>query len=110
MRTARAAFAAFAFAAAAVAGGGQTTGAGRAAPANGVCLAATFKDAAGARKTLEEIGPEVSRRGGESARRLPSGNTLWTGITDRTLLLSTSQGNIAAAGAVAIAEQALAPR
>ncbi len=68
----------------------------------GVCVAVPFKDADGARLTLDEIGPEIDRRGGESSRRLRAGGTIEAALSGRTLLLSRDRGAIEAAGALAL--------
>jgi hypothetical protein len=75
-----------------------------------ICAAFSFKDAALAQRTLEELGPEVQRLEGASARKLPSsGVPIWTGISGRTLLTAPSRDALLAAGAVAMEAQR-APR
>jgi hypothetical protein len=69
---------------------------------NGLCVAATFKDAALARQTLGELGVETSRSGGESARRFPSGVTRYLGVHGRTLLIASTPRTIAVAGPLAM--------
>ena len=66
-------------------------------------MAVPFKDEATARRALETIGRETGRRDGESVRGLPDGTTLWAGIAGATLFLSNVQGQIAEAGALALA-------
>jgi hypothetical protein len=82
----------------------------------GLCVAATFRDAAGARRTLAEIGPELRRTGGVSTRRLRPDKdaptkeaSVFAGVSGRTLLLSSAEGTLMHAGALAIAMQATPP-
>jgi hypothetical protein len=73
------------------------------------CAAFTFKDAALAQRTLEELGSETQRKGGASARRLPSGAEIWAGLSGSTLLTASTQDALIKAGGLAIEAQR-APR
>ena len=72
----------------------------------GTCLGVSFRDAAGARRTLDELGVETARVGGESTRRLPNGLRVHAGVHGRTLLFSTDARFISVAGPLVEALQA----
>lgn len=67
-----------------------------------LCAAIPFRDADGARRTLEELGVEEARRDGAALRRLPNGQRVWAALGDRTLFLSKAEGAIQAGGALAL--------
>jgi hypothetical protein len=83
----------------------------------GFCVAATFRDAAGARRTLDEIGPEARRLGSASFRALHAEKgaaagkppTVAAALSGRTLLLASTEATLLKAGAPAIALQATPP-
>jgi hypothetical protein len=93
----------------------------RANTPEGVCAALSFKDAALAQKTLDELGPETARQGAVSARKLSLdsddssskkrrfGDQVWAAVSDRTLLVGSSPEVLLAGGALAIEAQQ-APR
>jgi hypothetical protein len=76
------------------------------AAAKGFCLALTFRDAEGARKTFDELGTAGAQRNGASERRAPSGDVLWGGTRGRTLFVSNSSEALLLAGGLAEAAQA----
>jgi hypothetical protein len=67
----------------------------------GTCVALPFKDAASAVRALDDIGPEVGRKGGGSLRRAADGKVVAAGLFDRTLFLSEKPESLSAAAAVA---------
>jgi len=75
----------------------------------GFCAAMTFRDAAGARKTFEEMGAAGAQRNGVSERRTPDGDVIWGGVKGRTLFISGSADALLLAGGLAAAEQAKQP-
>ena len=75
------------------------------AAAKGFCLALTFRDAEGARKTFDELGTAGAQRNGVSERRAPSGDVLWGGTRSRTLFVSNSADALLLAGGLAEAAQ-----
>ena len=64
----------------------------------GYCWGLAFRDAADARRTLDELGVETARRGGESTRRLPDGSMANLGVHGRTLLFSPTARLCSVAG------------
>jgi hypothetical protein len=72
----------------------------------GYCWGLAFRDAADARRTLDELGVETARRGGESTRRLPDGSVANLGVHGRTLLFSPTARLISVAGPLVEALQA----
>ena len=73
--------------------------------AKGYCAAVTFRDQAGAKRTLDEMGVLGQRQGGISERRSASGDKLWGGVKGRTLFVSGSAEALLFAGALAEAAQ-----
>ena len=79
------------------------------APVEGVCAAFSFTDAAAAKKTVDELGPETKKADGASVRKLASGTEIWTALTGRTLLTAGTRESLLAGGALALEAQQ-APR
>jgi len=77
-----------------------------AAAAQGFCLALTFRDAAGARQTFDELGTAGAQKGGAAERRAPGGDVVWGGVKERTLFVSNSADALLFAGGLAEAAQA----
>ena len=77
--------------------------------AKGFCLALTFRDAEGARRTFDELGTAGAQRNGVAERRAPSGDVLWGGTRGRTLFVSNSADALLLAGGLAEAAQAAPP-
>ncbi len=75
------------------------------AQAKGYCAAVTFRDSAGARATLDEMGTPGQRSGGIEERRSAGGDKIWGGIKGRTLFVSGSAETLLFAGGLAEAEQ-----
>jgi hypothetical protein len=71
------------------------------ASAKGYCAAVTFRDRAGARRTLDEMGTPGQQRGGIMERVSASGDKLWGGIKGRTLFVSGSAEALLLAGGLA---------
>jgi hypothetical protein len=76
-------------------------------PAKGYCAAVTFRDRAGAQRTLEEMGTLGQQQGGLSERRGAGGDKVWGGIKGRTLFVSGSPESLLLAGGLAEAAQVL---
>jgi hypothetical protein len=74
-------------------------------PSKGFCTALTFRNAAAARRTFEEMGAPGAARSGVSERRTPDGNVLWGGVKGRTLFVSNSAEALLLAGGLAEAAQ-----
>jgi len=77
--------------------------------AQGYCVALTFRDAAGARQTLDGMGTAGRRAEGLVERLLPEGATLWGGVKGRTLFVSGSPESLLLAGGLAEQAQASPP-
>jgi hypothetical protein len=75
----------------------------------GFCAALTFRDAAGARRSFEEMGAPGAQRDGLAERRTPGGGILWGGVKGRTLYISESPEALLLAGGLAGAAQAVPP-
>ncbi len=74
-------------------------------PSKGFCTALTFRNAAAARRTFEEMGAPGAARSGVSERRTPDGDVLWGGVKGRTLFVSNSAEALLLAGGLAEAAQ-----
>lgn len=68
------------------------------------CAAIPFPDDQSARRALEAIGPERSRREGVSVRTLATGATVWAAWGPGVLFLSGQEQGIESAGALALEE------
>jgi hypothetical protein len=68
------------------------------------CAAIPFPDDEAARRALEAIGPERSRRQGVSVRALAGGATVWAAWGPGVLFLSGQEQGIQSAGALALEE------
>ena len=75
----------------------------------GFCAALTFRDAAGARRTFEDMGAPGAQRDGVSERRTPDGDVIWGGIKGRTLFVSGSADALLLAGGLAASAQVTPP-
>ena len=73
--------------------------------AKGYCAALTFKDSAGARRTLDEMGAPGKQVDGISLRRSAGGDQIWGGIKGRKLFVSGSAEALLFAGGLAEAAQ-----
>jgi hypothetical protein len=73
--------------------------------AKGYCAALTFRDRAGAKRTLDEMGSPGQARSGIMERVSGSGDKLWGGIKGRTLFVSGSAEALLFAGGLAEAAQ-----
>jgi hypothetical protein len=74
-------------------------------PAKGYCAAVTFRDRAGAKRTLDEMGTPGQQRSGIVERVSGGGDKLWGGIKGRTLFVSGSAEALLFAGGLAEAAQ-----
>ena len=77
--------------------------------AKGFCAAVTFRDQAGAKRTLDEMGALGQRRGGVSERRSAGGDLIWGGVKGRTLFVSGSAEALLFAGGLAEAAAQVPP-
>jgi hypothetical protein len=73
--------------------------------AKGFCVALTFKDAALARRTLDELGKPGAQRDGVVERIVPGGDSVWAGSKGRTLFVSNSAQALLLGGGLAEAAQ-----
>jgi hypothetical protein len=79
------------------------------AEGKGYCAALTFKDAAGAKQTLDELGAAGAQRDGMFERKVPSGDSIWAATKARTLLVSNTPDALVLGGGLAEAAQ-VSPR
>jgi hypothetical protein len=79
------------------------------AQAKGFCAALTFKDSAGASRTLDDMGVLVKQVDGISLRKSAAGDQIWGGIKGRTLFVSGSAEALLLAGGLA-EEAQVSPR
>jgi hypothetical protein len=75
----------------------------------GYCAALTFKDAAGARRTLDELGAAGTQRDGIFERTVSGGDSIWAVTKGRNLLVSNAPDTLLLGGALAEAAQ-VSPR
>jgi hypothetical protein len=75
------------------------------ASAKGYCAAVTFRDRAGAKRTLDEMGSPGQQRSGIVERVSASGDKLWGSVKGRTLFVSGSADALLLAGGLAEAAQ-----
>jgi hypothetical protein len=71
----------------------------------GFCAAISFRDAAGARRTFDEMGVPGAERDGVAERRTKEGDVVWGGVKGRTLFVSGSADALLLAGGLAQAAQ-----
>lgn len=76
------------------------------ASTSGFCAAMTFKDAASARRTLEDMGDAGPSHDGVFERHTSGGDVIWAAIKGRTLFISGSAEALLFAGGLAEATQA----
>jgi hypothetical protein len=74
------------------------------AAGKGYCAALTFKDAAGAKQTLDDLGKPGAQHDGVVERKVPGGDAIWAATKGRTLFVSNSADALLLGGS--LAEQA----
>jgi hypothetical protein len=75
----------------------------------GYCAAMTFKDAAGARQTLDDLGKPGAQHDGVFERKVGDGDSIWAASRGRTLFVSNSADALLLGGGLAESAQ-VSPR
>ena len=75
----------------------------------GYCAALTFKDAAGAKQTMADLGSAGATRDAVVERKVPGGDSVWAATKGRTLFVSNSADTLLLGGGLAESAQ-IAPK
>jgi hypothetical protein len=78
-------------------------------PVRGFCAALTFRETAGARRALDDLGKAGAERDGVAERLLAGGDVVWGGVKGRTLFVSNSPEALRLGGGLAESAQATPP-